>query len=346
MLRILILILILCASLIACPCTTFFINHQGKLLFGRNYDWVSGTGLLLTNQKGLMKTSMKVSDGQTISWFARYGSITFNQYGREFPTGGMNEAGLVVELMWLDETEYPDEDERAAIGVLQWIQYQLDNHATVEEVISSDKKLRISKTDPPLHYLIADARGNAATIEWLNGNLVVHQGKDLPFPVLANSTYAISVSSYSGGSKQSYDNSIQRFSGACDLLKKLHETTRSVDLVDYSYHILSNVSQGNFTKWSIVYDISEKTIHFRTLENNNSRSIRFSDINFSCEQRSLAIDLNGPENGDLKKSMRIPDENLARKSLEKSVFESRQRVTIPPAVVDKILAYPVTTKCN
>jgi choloylglycine hydrolase len=26
-------------------------------------------------------------------WTSRYGSITFNQYGREFPSGGINEKG-------------------------------------------------------------------------------------------------------------------------------------------------------------------------------------------------------------------------------------------------------------
>jgi penicillin V acylase-like amidase (Ntn superfamily) len=39
-------------------------------------------------------------------WVSRYGSVTFNQYGCENPTGGMNEAGLVVEQMWLDESAY------------------------------------------------------------------------------------------------------------------------------------------------------------------------------------------------------------------------------------------------
>jgi choloylglycine hydrolase len=38
---------------------------------------------------------METGDGKTISWISKYGSITFNQYGREFPTGGMNEKGLV-----------------------------------------------------------------------------------------------------------------------------------------------------------------------------------------------------------------------------------------------------------
>ena len=96
--------------------------------------------------------------------------------------------GLVVELMWLDETIYPKPDERPAIGVLQWIQYQLDNCATIEEVIATDKTVRIVSKGTPLHYLVADAKGNAATIEFLNGKMVVHKGSELPMAVLTNDT--------------------------------------------------------------------------------------------------------------------------------------------------------------
>ena len=74
------------------------------------------------------------------SWVSRYGSVTFNQYGREFPNGGMNEAGLVVELMWLDDTTYPATDGRPALDCLEWIQYQLDTAATL-----SDHRLRLRR---------------------------------------------------------------------------------------------------------------------------------------------------------------------------------------------------------
>ena len=95
----------------------------------------------------------------------------FNQYGKEFPTGGMNETGLVVELMWADGSKYPKPDSRPALGVLQWIQFLLDNYNSVEEVISSDSRIRISPDNPPLHYLVADASGvqlplNSWTVRW------------------------------------------------------------------------------------------------------------------------------------------------------------------------------------
>src|SRR5678809_1302493 len=133
-------------------CTTFFITKNGQLVLGRNYDWVTDAGMVCTNLKGLSKISMKTENGETISWVSKYGSITFNQYGKEFPTGGMNEKGLVVELMWLDGTRYPKKDQRPSVGVLQWIQYQLDDCETVKEVIKTDAVLRINGDGTPLHY--------------------------------------------------------------------------------------------------------------------------------------------------------------------------------------------------
>src|SRR3954464_14401251 len=129
---------------VSAACTTFVIDKDGHIVFGRNYDWISGAGIVHSNQRGLFKTSMKSNDGETISWLSKFGSITFNQYGKEFPTGGMNEKGLVVELMWLEGSVYPKPDKRSSMMVLQWVQYQLDNFSTIYEVIASDEKVRIS----------------------------------------------------------------------------------------------------------------------------------------------------------------------------------------------------------
>lgn len=222
----LLLLAAVCQS--AYPCTTFFINKNGQLVFGRNYDWVTDAGMICTNLKGLSKTSMATPNGTTISWVSQYGSITFNQYGKEFPTGGMNEKGLVVELMWLDETKYPAADERPAIGVLQWIQYQLDNCSNIDEVIATDKKLRIAAIGTtPLHYLIADAAGDAASIEFLDEKMIVHKGGDLSIPVLTNSIYSESVETYNRSSASNEavsivngNNSLQRFEKVCNRVKQ------------------------------------------------------------------------------------------------------------------------------
>ena len=134
-------------------CTTFFINKNGQMIFGRNYDWVTDAGMVCTNLKGLSKTSMKTENGETISWVSKYGSITFNQYGKEFPTGGMNEKGLVVELMWLDETKYPQPIKDRRSVYCNGYNTSLTIATTIDEVIATDKKLRISPPAPP-HFII------------------------------------------------------------------------------------------------------------------------------------------------------------------------------------------------
>ncbi|MFT7624554.1 MAG: penicillin V acylase-like amidase (Ntn superfamily), partial [Myxococcota bacterium] len=133
------LILTLALSGLAVPaqaCTTFLCEDGQDVLIGKSYDWHQGAGLVLVNKRGVAKKALVLEPGATpAQWTSRYGSITFNQYGREMPNGGMNTAGLVVEVMWLRASRYPAPDKRPTLNELQWIQYQLDRFATVKEVV-------------------------------------------------------------------------------------------------------------------------------------------------------------------------------------------------------------------
>ena len=342
--------LIAIASLLLCitvaqACTTFFIHHNGKMVFGRNYDWMADAGMVCSNQRGLAKTSMKTDDGKTISWISQYGSISFNQYGKEFPTGGMNEKGLVVELMWLDGTMYPKPDDRPAIDVLQWVQYQLDNCSTIEEVIAADKKLRIISKGTPLHYLVADAKGNAATIEFLNGKMVVHRGGDLPIPVLTNDTYDRSVKSNANGT-ESGNNSLERFSTACKMIQEYKAKPGEKSLVDQSFDILNKVSQGDYTKWSIVYDISDKKIYFKTEKFHQVKTVSFSSFNFSCNTASKVMDMNRAEQGDMSKYFTDYSNDINKLILEKTIEQSSPRIDLKQEEKQAIIAYPDAIHCK
>lgn len=178
-------------------CTTFLLGQDGKQVFGKNYDWHLGAGMVIINQRGVSKTAMQGIGSDPVeyaSWISKYGSLTFNQYGREMPTGGMNEAGLVVHLMMLHETQYSKPDSRNPIKDLQWIQYQLDNFNSVEQVIQSNSNIRILYNEVPgLHYLVADKKGNCATFEWIKGRFVCHTEKRLPVKALTNNTYEDSL---------------------------------------------------------------------------------------------------------------------------------------------------------
>src|SRR5882724_5841355 len=173
-------------------CTTFCLMSKGEVLFGRNYDWTVGDALVLVNQRGVAKTATIIDSENGAKWISKYGSLTFNQYGRENPTGGMNEMGLVVEQMWLDETEYPKVDSRPAVGTQEWIQYVLDISATTAEAIKNAEGVRI-ESEVKVHYLINDKSGNAASVEFIKGLMVVHTGANLATPTLTNDTYDASL---------------------------------------------------------------------------------------------------------------------------------------------------------
>src|SRR5579883_894965 len=86
----------------AFSCTTFVLQGDGRIYFGRNLDWHWESGLVFVNQRHVGKMAVVAPGHVPARWVSKYGSVTFNQFGMELPMGGMNEAGLVVENMWLD----------------------------------------------------------------------------------------------------------------------------------------------------------------------------------------------------------------------------------------------------
>ncbi len=284
------------AGVDAHPCTTFCLEGGKSLVFGKNYDWGVGVGMAVVNQRGVAKTAF--TDDHPARWTSRYGSVTFNQYGREFPSGGMNEAGLVVELMWLDDTAYPEPDARGGLPTLQWIQYQLDVSATVDDVVASDQAVRITPGGTAkIHFLVADAKGGCAAVEWLAGRMVVHRGKAMPFKALTNDTYEASVAyarRAAGGGGMS---SLERFARAA--ARTNEDSHRGTAAIDDAFELLADVAQGDYTQWSIVYDIGARRVLFRTRLNRETRWLDLAALDFACGARPLAVGVNGAGSGNL-----------------------------------------------
>ena len=278
------------------PCTTFCLDSGKSLVFGKNYDWGVGVGLVVVNKRGVAKTAF--TDDHPARWTARYGSVTFNQYGREFPSGGINEAGLVVELMWLDDTTYPEPDARGGLPTLQWIQYQLDVSATVDDVVASDQAVRITPGGTAkIHFLVADAKGGCAAVEWLAGRMVVHRGREMPFKALANDTYEASVAYTRRATDGGGMSSLERFARAA--ARTRGAPSRAAAAVDAAFDLLGDVAQGDYTQWSIVYDIGHRRAMFRTHLNHEIRWLDLATLEFACGARPLSVGVNAPGSGDL-----------------------------------------------
>lgn len=279
-------------------CTTFCLKDGDAVVFGRNFDFPAGEGQIHVNQRGVRKTALIAPPEKPLTWTAAYGSLSFNQNGREFPYGGMNQAGLVIEQMMHEDQApgYPAPDERHGFEELQWIQYQLDMSATVAQVVASDATVRISRASiAPLHFLASDAQGNVAVIEYVGGRMVVHAGEDLRCAALANTTYDLSLeyrakldAAGSAPSRARTRSSLDRFATAAEMAAAYDRADGPP--VEYAFSVLDSVSSHG-TQWSIVYDSRDRTIHYRTRANRSIRHLAMSMFDFSCPSPRLCVDI-------------------------------------------------------
>src|SRR6266576_663223 len=284
-------------------CTTFCLVGKGEVLFGRNYDWTIGDALVLVNKRGVAKTATIIDSDNGAKWVSKSSSVTFNQYGRENPTGGMNEIGVVVEQMWLDETEYPKVDSRPAVGTQEWIQYVLDISATTAEAIKKAEGVRI-ESEVKVHYLISDKAGNAASVEFIKGLMVVHTGANLVTPALTNDTYdaSLTFSKQTDVARATSNESLDRFVRAVKQTKDFDKKPLSEQqAVTFAFAVLSDVAQKNrtdtFTQWSIVYDQKRGRIYFRTLQSPQIKSVDTKAFDYSCGATVKMFDINAKDSG-------------------------------------------------
>ncbi|HEX7181067.1 MAG TPA: linear amide C-N hydrolase [Thermoanaerobaculia bacterium] len=347
------LLLALCGWTVAreaAACTTFCLKDQEALLFGKNYDWSVDDALLVVNKRGVAKTAMLPPKDRPATWVSKYGSVTFNQYGREFPNGGMNEAGLVVELMWLDDTRYPDPDGRPGLDCLEWIQYQLDRFDRVEDVVREAGRVRIVSM-AKIHYLVCDRTGACATIEFLDGRLVPHSGGELPVPVLTNHTYAESLgylrrSEAAPGSKAfEGGSSLARFARASSLLRSYRPGPGGKPPVDYAFDVLDSVAQGPYTQWSIVYDLRSKRVHYRTRENRAIRRFDLAAFDFSCSTPVKVLDIHQGA-GDVARRFAAYRPEANRDLVARSFRGTEFLAGVPSEEIAAVAAHPQSTSCR
>lgn len=342
------------------PCSTFVLKKGSHLIFGRNWDHYSSEGLIVVNKRNIAKKALLVTTEESVKWVSKYGSLTFNQIGKEFPYGGMNEKGLVVEMMWLEDTNYPKPDERPTLMEVQWIQYQLDNCSTVEEVIQSQSEIRISQSLNKLHFLVCDQSGNAATIEFLDGKCVYHAGQSLPVAALTNDTYDSCIDLLSEYQDFEWEKKIDhttlrskdRFIKIARRIEDFtSENIRSA--VGYAFDILSSVGVGKVgqqqTAWSIVYDIENLQIYFKTFENRKIRVVKLRDFDFACSSPSKVLDVSKDFEGDVSGDF-VEYTNSINKSLIETVFKIYKEAgfisNISEMQIYFLANYPDTLECK
>jgi penicillin V acylase-like amidase (Ntn superfamily) len=169
-----------------------FVGKDGTVITGRSMDW----GEDMSSNMWILPRGMK-RDGMggtnTIHWESKFGSLIVSAYDIG-AAEGMNEKGLVVNLLALVESDYgmPPSGKKV-ICISTWAQYILDNFATVAEAVAVLEKEEfqvqtiVLPTGKPanMHLSVSDATGDSAVFEYVKGKLVIHHGKK--FRVMTNS---------------------------------------------------------------------------------------------------------------------------------------------------------------
>lgn len=168
---------------------------ENTVITARSMDWKTEIDAnLWIFPKGIKRTGEVGS--LSVKWTSKYGSIATSAW--DIATAdGMNEKGLVANVLWLVESEYPKfnpNGTKQGLSISLWAQYVLDNFATVGEAVNYLKDepfVLVSDYIPgsdkftTLHLSISDARGDNAIFEYINGKLVIHH--DPSYVVMTNS---------------------------------------------------------------------------------------------------------------------------------------------------------------
>ena len=295
------------------------VVYQGKdntVLTARSMDWKEDTRTNLWIFPRGMKRNGEIGKNP-LEWTSKYGSVVASAYDI-CSTDGMNEKGLVANLLWLAESEYPQWDgKKPGLSIAAWVQYILDNFATVDEAISYVEKGTfevVSDMMPDgtrmatLHLSISDADGDNAIFEYIGGELKIHHDKS--YQVMTNSPVFdqqlalndywknIGGTTFLPGTNRAADRFV-RASFYINAIPKVADTRTAVASV---FSVIRNTSvplgittpnEPNIssTRWRTVSDQKNKVYFFESTIQPNVFWVNLQDVDFSEKAPVKMLDL-------------------------------------------------------
>lgn len=314
---------LICAAMIAPAaeaCTRFvYLGASDHVITARSMDWKVDVGTNLWAFPRGMKRSGEAGPN-SVQWTSKYGSVIASGYDIS-TTDGMNEAGLVANVLWLVESSYPEYDgSKPGLTIAAWAQYVLDNFATVQEAVDTLGKEPFSVvTDrvpgeerlATLHLSLSDATGDSAIIEYIDGKQVIHHSRD--YQVMTNSpTFEkqLAMEEYwkqIGGTVMlpGTNRAADRFARASFYVNAIPRAEDPVEAIASTFSVIRNVSvpfgittpdQPNIssTRWRTVADHKRKLYFFESALTPNIFWTDLTTIDFSEQTgKVLKLDL-GP----------------------------------------------------
>lgn len=283
--------------------------YQGPdnmVITGRTMDWKDDPMSNLWIFPRGMERNGEVGKNP-MKWKSKYGSVVASAYDI-CATDGMNEKGLVANLLWLTESSYPAwSGTRPGLTIAAWVQFMLDNFETVSEAVTYFEKDTfdvVSDMMPDgtrmatLHLSISDASGDNAIFEYINGKLNIHHSRS--YRVMTNSpifTQQLALNDYwrtiggltflPGTNRAAdrfvrasfYINAIPKTSDMRNAVAGVFSVMRNVSVpLGISTHSEPNISS---TRWRTVADQKNLVYYYESTLYPNVFWVDFSSINFS-----------------------------------------------------------------
>ena len=289
----------------------------GAVLVGRNMDFHKDLMTNLWKQPRGVKRDDGVSG--KLAWTSKFGSVVATAFDIT-SVDGMNEAGLAGHILWLAESTYGEpDDSRTQLGQAIWLQYFLDNFATVAEAVAwiAQTDVQVVQMDDPtggarpgLHLALDDATGDSAIIEYVDGKARVYHSKS--YKVMTNSpTFDQQlelVKSFTGlGGDQPIPGSTlasDRFARASYYADRLPEPSSQVEAIASMFSVIRNAAQpfripdpgkpdASQTIWQVVLDLTNKRYVYESSTRPNIVWVDLADLDFSEGSPQLKLDLIG-----------------------------------------------------
>ena len=190
-------------------------------------------------------------------------------------------------------------------------------------------------------------------IEFIDGKRVYYNNETMPVKALTNSTYEESIEYWKKGQVPSFDPfiSLWRFNTSAEMIKAYDPKTSGA-LIDYAFDVLNKVAQGSVeeidgvsvrslagTEWSIVYDIKNLRVYFRTFDNKKIRYVDMSSFDFSCKTPVKVLDIQEDFSKDVSSKFINYTNTINREFIRKTLRDSDE-------VKEYIAKYPDTTVCT
>lgn len=266
-----------------------------------------------------MKRTSSVGDN-SMEWISKYGSVVTTSWDIAV-SDGMNEKGLVANLLWLTSTTYATfdrtQEQKKGLVVSFWAQFVLDSFATVAEavaVLAKEEFVVVSDNIPgtdrfvSVHLSLSDATGDSAIFEYIDGELVIHH--DPSYLIMTNDPIfdrQLAINEYWKGIPgpvflPGTNRAQDRFVRASFYIDAVPKTADKRIAIASAFSVIRNVSVPygisvdgfpdlSTTRWRTVSDQKKLTYYFEDALSPNTIWVDFENLDLSINGKVKKLSL-------------------------------------------------------